>query len=193
MPTGEIEVKASSIAILGAAPSRIPISIKGPKLVRNNFPYFSVLSFLPWNTWLWNYWCPISAIFFFFSQPTEQLRMRYRYLYLRFPHMQKMLRLRSQLIHSMREFLIQKHFVDVETPTLFRKTPGVSMILLKVYSNIYTFLSLLNFFNFPGSSRVHCSYTESRAVLFFSAIPATIQTIVDGWRSWPLFPDCSLL
>lgn len=51
--------------------------------------------------------------------------MKYRYLYLRYSHMQKTLRLRSQVIHAMREFLIQRHFVDVETPTLFRKTPGV--------------------------------------------------------------------
>lgn len=51
--------------------------------------------------------------------------MKYRFLYLRYPHMQKMLRLRSQLTHTIRDFLIQKGFVDVETPTLFRKTPGV--------------------------------------------------------------------
>lgn len=88
MISGDIEIKASSIRVLGAAPSQMPLQIKENKM------------------------------------PTEDTRMKYRYLYLRYPHMQKMLRLRSQLFHSMREFLIQHHFVDVETPTLFRKTPG---------------------------------------------------------------------
>lgn len=55
----------------------------------------------------------------------EAIRMQYRYLDLRFPQMQKNLRLRSKILMKMREFLINKcDFVDVETPTLFRRTPG---------------------------------------------------------------------
>lgn len=43
--------------------------------------------------------------------------------------MQRNLRLRSKLLMQMREFLINsRNFVEVETPTLFKKTPGVSMI-----------------------------------------------------------------
>lgn len=56
----------------------------------------------------------------------ESIRMQYRYLDLRFPEMQRNLRLRSKIFMKMREFLVNKcDFVDVETPTLFRRTPGV--------------------------------------------------------------------
>uniref|UniRef100_A0A1I7XIF2 AA_TRNA_LIGASE_II domain-containing protein n=1 Tax=Heterorhabditis bacteriophora TaxID=37862 RepID=A0A1I7XIF2_HETBA len=35
------------------------------------------------------------------------------------------LRLRSEIVHKIRRFLIEDHgFIDVETPTLFRRTPG---------------------------------------------------------------------
>lgn len=59
-----------------------------------------------------------------FSKAKEPLRMKYRYLDLRFAEMQRNLRLRSQVIMKMREFLCASGFVDVETPTLFRRTPG---------------------------------------------------------------------
>ncbi|XP_020654196.3 aspartate--tRNA ligase, mitochondrial isoform X1 [Pogona vitticeps] len=59
------------------------------------------------------------------SKKNEALRMQYRYLDLRSVQMQYNLRLRSQMVMRMREFLCNHHgFVDVETPTLFKKTPG---------------------------------------------------------------------
>ncbi|XP_038614396.1 aspartate--tRNA ligase, mitochondrial isoform X1 [Tachyglossus aculeatus] len=60
-----------------------------------------------------------------FLKKTEAVRMQYRYLDLRSFQMQHNLRLRSQMVMKMREFLCNLHgFVDVETPTLFKKTPG---------------------------------------------------------------------
>ncbi|CAG9860263.1 unnamed protein product [Phyllotreta striolata] len=59
-----------------------------------------------------------------FQKAKESLRMQYRYLDLRFPQMQRNLRYRSHLTMKMREFLVNNHFVDVETPTLFKATPG---------------------------------------------------------------------
>ncbi|CAH0627384.1 unnamed protein product [Chrysodeixis includens] len=60
-----------------------------------------------------------------YQKPKEQLRLQHRYIDLRFPEMQKNLRVRSHMIHNMRRFLIEKHgFVEVETPTLFCRTPG---------------------------------------------------------------------
>ena len=54
----------------------------------------------------------------------EALRMQYRYLDLRNPALQRNLILRSQITMSMRQFLVDKGFLDIETPTLFRRTPG---------------------------------------------------------------------
>ncbi|XP_049774534.1 aspartate--tRNA ligase, mitochondrial isoform X2 [Schistocerca cancellata] len=54
----------------------------------------------------------------------EPLRLKYRYLDLRFADMQHNLRLRSQVTMKMREYLCASGFVDVETPTLFLRTPG---------------------------------------------------------------------
>lgn len=51
--------------------------------------------------------------------------MQYRYLELRSSSLQKNLRLRSSVIMKMRQFLHDLHsFVEVETPYLFRRTPG---------------------------------------------------------------------
>ena len=69
-------------------------------------------------------------------QANEQLRLKYRYLDLRFPEMQHNLRLRSKILMRMREYLCRHcDFVEVETPTLFRRTPGVNLVYLtRIYS-----------------------------------------------------------
>lgn len=60
-----------------------------------------------------------------YNKAKESQQMKYRYLSLRYPEMQRNLRLRSSLIMKMREFLINEcSFVDIETPTLFKSTPG---------------------------------------------------------------------
>uniref|UniRef100_A0A9L0T778 Aspartate--tRNA ligase, mitochondrial n=1 Tax=Equus caballus TaxID=9796 RepID=A0A9L0T778_HORSE len=63
-----------------------------------------------------------------FVKKTEALRLQYRYLDLRSFQMQYNLRLRSQMVMKMREYLCNLHgFVDIETPTLFKKTPGIDI------------------------------------------------------------------
>lgn len=60
-----------------------------------------------------------------YQKPKEQLRMQHRYIDLRFPEMQYNLRQRSLMLHNVRKFLVEnKGFVEVETPTLFCRTPG---------------------------------------------------------------------
>lgn len=61
-----------------------------------------------------------------FQRGKEALRMQYRYLDMRFTNMQRNLRVRSTLLLEMRNFLAKKsNFIEIETPTLFKATPGV--------------------------------------------------------------------
>ncbi|EIC20244.1 aspartate--tRNA ligase [Thiorhodovibrio frisius] len=53
----------------------------------------------------------------------EELRLRYRYLDLRRPEMQQRLRTRAQVTSTLRRFLDDQGFLDIETPILTKSTP----------------------------------------------------------------------
>ena len=57
------------------------------------------------------------------EQISEEVRLKYRYLDLRRPAMQRVIRMRHQAAKAVREYLDDNGFVDVETPVLYKSTP----------------------------------------------------------------------
>ncbi|HEV7705911.1 MAG TPA: aspartate--tRNA ligase [Gemmatimonadaceae bacterium] len=89
LATGEVEVKAVSMRVVGPAETpAIPVTLgKGETL------------------------------------PSEELRLRHRYLDLRRPELQANIVLRHRLMQATRSYLSERGFLEIETPILTKPTP----------------------------------------------------------------------
>lgn len=87
MTTGDIEVIAKSVKMLGKCTEALPFEIKNSETV------------------------------------AEDIRLKYRYLDLRADYNQKMLKLRSDLLLFIREYMHGQNFTEVQTPILTASSP----------------------------------------------------------------------
>ena len=87
MPTGDIEVVAESVTMLGKCTEQLPFEIKNSENV------------------------------------AEDIRLKYRYLDLRADYNQKMLKLRSDLLLFIRNYMHDQNFTEVQTPILTASSP----------------------------------------------------------------------
>eukprot|EP00002_Diphylleia_rotans_P014344 TRINITY_DN2792_c0_g1_i7.p1 TRINITY_DN2792_c0_g1~~TRINITY_DN2792_c0_g1_i7.p1 ORF type:complete len:526 (+),score=86.67 TRINITY_DN2792_c0_g1_i7:45-1622(+) len=121
-PEGNIKVATSDyslesiIQVKGRVRSR-PESMINPKMVNGD------VEVLVLEQKLINKSDILPYVLFGANNITEETRLKYRYLDLRRPEVQKNILLRSRVSHLIRSHLVDEGFAEIETPTLTKSTP----------------------------------------------------------------------
>lgn len=77
------------------------------------------------------------------TDANEDVRLKYKYLDLRRPNMQKMLKFRSDFTFLLTKYLIEHEFINIETPNITKITPeGANGFLIPFRKKPYTFYTL---------------------------------------------------
>jgi hypothetical protein len=103
------------------------------------------------------------------ENPGEEMRLKYRYLDLRRPDMQRKMRTRTRLVRRLRRYLDARGFQDIETPILTKATPEGAR-------------------DFLVPARMHPGEFYALA-----AVAAAVQADPDDGGLRPLLPDRALL
>ncbi len=78
-----------------------------------------------------------------YQEVSEEIRLHYRYLDLRRPEMSERIKMRARVNQSLRYFLNEHHFLEIETPFLTKSTPeGARDYLVPSRVNIGSFYAL---------------------------------------------------